>query len=117
MGPRLGRDGPGEAPAVAVEHRQRPEIDRVHLHAPDQAVAESVQVGAAVVVDDAYRVAGGPAGVVQGDRVPLVGRARAAVPGVAGGEEALVVGLAEPLPDRPLEIGRASWRERVWSYV
>ena len=33
---------PGEAPAVAVEHRQRPQIDGVGGHAPGQGVADGV---------------------------------------------------------------------------
>ncbi|MNL81194.1 hypothetical protein D3C87_2082310 [compost metagenome] len=54
-----GGDGPGVAPAVAVEHRQGPEIDRVVAHGPGHLVAQGVEVGAAVVVDHALGVAGG----------------------------------------------------------
>jgi hypothetical protein len=42
-----------QLPAVAVEHRQRPQIDAVPRHAPGQDVAHAVQVRAPVVVDDA----------------------------------------------------------------
>jgi hypothetical protein len=64
---------PGEAPAVAVEHRQRPQVDRVLGHVPFQHVADGVDGRAAVVVDHALGVAGGAAGVVQRNRIPLVG--------------------------------------------
>ena len=40
-------------------------------------VAERVQIGAAVVIDDALGVAGRARGVVERDRVPFVGRASA----------------------------------------
>src|SRR5262249_46612961 len=43
-------DGPGEAPAVAVEHRQRPQVYRVGAHAGVDYLAECVQVCAAVGV-------------------------------------------------------------------
>ena len=63
-------------------------------------VAERVQVGAAVVVDDALRIAGGAGGVVQRDRVPLVGRRLPGELRVALGEERLVVDVAETLAAR-----------------
>ena len=66
-------DRPGKAPAVAVEHRQGPEVDRVRAHAPDLHVADRVQVGAAVVIDHALGVAGGAAGVVEADGLPFIG--------------------------------------------
>jgi hypothetical protein len=37
----------------------------VLAHAPDEDVAERVQIGAAVVVDDALRIAGRARGVVE----------------------------------------------------
>jgi hypothetical protein len=57
-------NGPWEAPAVAVEHRQCPQIDRMMPHAPDEDVAERIQISAAVVIDDTLRVAGRAGGVV-----------------------------------------------------
>ena len=92
IGPGVGRHGPREAPAVAVEHRQRPQVDRVVRHAPGDDVADRVQVRAAVVVDDALRIAGGARGVVERDRVPFVA---GPLPGefrVASAEQ-LLVGL------------------------
>ena len=35
-------DGPREAPAVAVEHRQRPQVDRVRVHVPGEHVRNRV---------------------------------------------------------------------------
>ena len=54
-----GRDRPGEAPAVAMEHRQRPQINRVLAHAAGQHIALRQQIRAAMVIDHALRVAGG----------------------------------------------------------
>jgi hypothetical protein len=67
----------------------------VHPEVPLQSVAEGVQVGAAVVVDDALGVAGGAGGVVDRDGVPFVGRAGPGVAGVARDEKGLVVGRAD----------------------
>ena len=74
MGAAGGSDAPGVGPAVAVEHRQRPQVDRAGAEAEDQRVAKRVQVGAAMVVDDTLRVAGGARGVAERDRFPLVVR-------------------------------------------
>ena len=74
MGAGHRRDRPREAPAVAVEHRQGPQIDRVLPHAPDQNIAERIQISAAMVIDDALGVAGRARGIVERDRVPLVRR-------------------------------------------
>jgi hypothetical protein len=74
MDARHHRNGPREAPAVAVEHRQRPEIDGMPAHAAGEHIGDREQIGAAVVVDDALGVAGGAGGVVEADRIPLVGR-------------------------------------------
>jgi hypothetical protein len=73
MGARHHRDGPRKAPAVAVEHRQRPQIDGMPAHAAGEHIGDREQIGAAVVIDDALRVSGGAGRVVEADRVPLVG--------------------------------------------
>ncbi len=84
-------DSPAEAPAVAVEHGQRPEIvvGRPELRLDE--TRERAEVGAAVRVDDALRRAGRPARVVDGDRPVLavgpVGRHR-----LRAGEQFLVLG-------------------------
>ena len=74
VGARARGDRPREAPAVAVEHRQRPQVDRrARGMSQSRMLLTRVQVGAAVVVDHALRVAGRARGVVQRDRVPFVG--------------------------------------------
>ena len=49
-----------------------------------------------MVVDDALGIAGGARGVVERNRVPLVGRRRALISFVALGDERLIVEAAEP---------------------
>ncbi len=98
------RHRPREAPAVAVEHRQRPQVHGVARHAPVDDVRQRVQVGAAMVIDDALRIAGGAGRVVERDRIPLVGRGLPRVCSVAIGDECVVVGRAEPLAARALRI-------------
>ncbi|MNG93656.1 hypothetical protein D3C79_526310 [compost metagenome] len=95
MGAGQRGDGPRVAPAVAVEHRQGPQVHRAMAHAPDHLVAQGVQVSATVVVDHALGVAGGAGGVVERDRLPLVigpfpGKVR-----VAFGEERLIIQFAD----------------------
>src|SRR5690606_26348758 len=70
--PGAGRHGPGEAPAIAVEHGQGPQVHAVLGHVPLQHVADGVDGRTAVVVDHTLGVAGGAAGVVEGNRIPLV---------------------------------------------
>ncbi len=86
-----GRDGPGEAPAVAVEHRERPQVDGPIAEAGVEDVAEGVEVGAPVRAHDALRPPGGARGVVDRDQLVLVLR-RAALRSarVSGGEQVLV---------------------------
>ena len=91
------RDRPGEAPAVAVEHRQRPEIDRPRSHPAGQHVVDREQMRAAVVIDHALRIAGGARGVVQRDGVPFVVRHRPGKIRIAVLDEILVFDCAEPL--------------------
>src|SRR5690606_7924478 len=67
-----GGDCPGVAPAVAVEHRQGPQVDRVLTHVPGHLVTHGVEEGTAVVIDHTLGVAGGAGGVVEADGVPLV---------------------------------------------
>src|SRR3990167_8734584 len=67
--PREGCHGPREAPPVAVEHRERPEIYRASGHAPGQYISEGVQVGPSEIYWDALGVARRARGLVEGDRV------------------------------------------------
>ena len=84
-------DSPREAPAVAMEQRQRPQIHRVLGHVPFKDVADRVHVGAAIVIHHALGVAGGARRVVQRDGVPFVGGRLPVVGGRRGGQEGLVV--------------------------
>ncbi|MNG90191.1 hypothetical protein D3C79_490790 [compost metagenome] len=95
MGAGQRGDGPRVAPAVAVEHRQGPQVHRAMAHGPGHLVAQGVEVGATVVVDHAFGVASGARGVVERDRLPLVvwpfpGELR-----VTFGEECFVVQVAD----------------------
>ena len=89
---RSGHHGerPRKAPAVAMEHRQRPEIDAVLAHAAGKHIADCQQVGAAMVVNDALGIAGGARGVVERDGVPFIGGQRSMQSRVARGDEVLV---------------------------
>ena len=101
-----GRHAPGEAPAVAVEHRQRPEVDRVVAQLGLERDAERAQVGAAMRVDRALGLAGGARRVVDRDRLVLAADRRLDRVGRAGGQELLVgvVGLAGVLDHDHLEV-------------
>src|SRR3546814_2901228 len=65
MRPPDGGDGPWVAPAVAVKHRQGPQIDGSGVQAEGEGVGQGIQVGTAMVVDDALGIAGRTGGVVQ----------------------------------------------------
>src|SRR5205807_5078013 len=91
------RDRPREAPAVAVEHRQGPQIDRVLAHGAGDDVADREQISTAVAVDDALGVAGGAGRVVERNRVPFVRGYLPAKIGIAAGQELLIFDRAEPL--------------------
>ncbi len=44
----------------------------MHVHGPDRLVADGIDVGATVVIDHTFRVAGSAGGIVQGNGIPLV---------------------------------------------
>ena len=90
-----GGDGPGVAPAVAVEHGQGPQVHRAVAHGPGHLVAQRVKVGAAVVVDHALGVAGGAGGVVERNGLPLVIRPFPGKFRVAFGEQGFIVQRAD----------------------
>ena len=68
-----GGDGPRGAPAVAMEHRQGPQVDAVLVVPGVHDLGERVQVGAPVGVDGALRLPGGAGRVVDRDRRMLLG--------------------------------------------
>ena len=65
-------DAPGEAPAVAVEHRLQPEEDGLGRQPGHESLVERVQVGAAIRVLHALRPARRARRVVDRDRLLLV---------------------------------------------
>src|SRR3984885_8464480 len=89
-------DRPGEAPAVAMEHRQRPEIDRVPADVGSEDVARGEQVGAAVMVYDALGIASRARGIVELERIPLGARRRSLGSLVALGDQRLVIESSQP---------------------
>ena len=97
VGARVRRHCPREAPSVAMEHRQRPQVHRVPRHAPLENVADAVQIRASVVINDTLRVSGRPRRVVQRYRLPFVRRPLPGIVRVAEVDKRLVIQLAEPL--------------------
>ena len=80
---------PGQRPAVAVEHGQRPQVPAGRRQLELQRDADRVEVRAAVGVDHALGPAGRPAGVVHRDHAVLVAgelQARAVAAGQPGTE-------------------------------
>ena len=70
-GPDRGH-APGQRPAVAVEHRQRPQMPARRGQAELQGHAHRVEIRAAMGVDHALGPSRGPAGVVHRDHGVLV---------------------------------------------
>ena len=110
MGAGLHGQRPRKAPAVAVEHRQRPEIDRVLAHAGMDRVGVGHQRRAPVMIDHALRVARRAGRVVERDRVPFVVRHRPREIRVAAIDECLVVERPDALA---LRIGRVDGIVRI----
>jgi hypothetical protein len=54
-----GDDRPGKTPAVAMKHRQCPQIDRMRRQWPSHDIADRFQKCTAMVIDHALGVAGG----------------------------------------------------------
>src|SRR6202041_1921956 len=94
MDARLDADRPGKTPAVAMEHRQGPEIDGMRAHVRGDDVAEREQAGAAMMVDDALGIARRPRSVIESYRVPFVERRGADVGFVSLRDEVLIFDLA-----------------------
>ena len=88
---RRRRHRPREAPAVAVEHRQRPQVDRMVAELGLDHLAERVQVRPAVRVDNALRTSRRARRVVDRDRLLLVAQQRGNARRVAGGDQPLVL--------------------------
>src|SRR3954447_16896886 len=65
-------DGPGKAPAVAMKHRQGPEIDGMLPQVAGKDITDRVEIGATMMGNDALRIAGGPRRIAQRNGVPFV---------------------------------------------
>jgi hypothetical protein len=76
------RDRPGEAPAAAVEHRQRPQVPGARAQPGVARHRRRLQVRAPVVVHHPLRPSRGPAGVVDRPQLALIGRTGARLGGV-----------------------------------
>ena len=94
---RTRRHRPRKAPAVAMEHGQRPQIGRVLGHVPLQNVRDRVGGRAPVVVDHALGVARGATGVVQRNRVPFIAGQAPRKVGITTGHKSLVRERAQRL--------------------
>src|SRR5438046_2927289 len=55
-----GCHGPRVRPAIAMKHRQRPQVNAVGGQAKRERIAERIQIGATMVIDDALRIARRP---------------------------------------------------------
>ncbi len=99
-------DRPREAPAVAVEHRQRPEVRGARVQPGLRGHRERLQVGAAVGVHDALGTTGRAAGVVERQQRQLVLHRHPQRRGT--GQQGLVLVLGSPddhQPDVAAELG------------
>ena len=67
------RDRPGETPAVAMEHRQGPEINRKMRHLPAQGVVDCIEIRPAVAVDH-LGIACCAGGITDSEGIPFIGR-------------------------------------------
>ncbi len=86
---------PGKAPAVAMEHRQRPQIDGMLLHGCRDHIAHRQQIGPAMMEHHALRIAGGARRVVQRNRVPFIAGQRPFKSRIALGDEAFIFHFAD----------------------
>ena len=102
MGARLNRDTPRKAPAVAVEQRQRPQVDRVPPHFAVNHHVQRHQRRTPMVANDPLWVAGGARGIVQRNRIPFVTRGRRCIVGRPRGQQC---GIIHRSDQRSLGIG------------
>ena len=91
------RDRPREAPAVAMEHRQRPQIHRMLAEIARQNIADGIEISAAVMGHDALRVTRGARGIAQRNRVPFIAGKSCSESRITRRDRRLVFELADPL--------------------
>ncbi len=92
-----GGDRPGEAPAVAVEHRQRPQVAGTRTEPCVVGHRGGLEVGTAVVVHDALGPSGRTGRVVEGEQVVLVDLHLVGGLGIRTGQPGVVLRLGNHL--------------------
>ncbi len=97
MGAGDDRERPRKAPAVAVEHRQRPQIDRVLAHGAGDDIGQRQQISAAMMIDHAFGVAGCARRIIERDRIPFVLRHQPGEIRIALAQKILVFERADAL--------------------
>ena len=112
--PGAFRHGPRKTPAVAMEHRQGPEINRVLAEIGGKDVADRVEVGAAMVGHHAFGIACCPRGIAERDRVPFVFRQPCNEAGITQRYRILIFDFADPLAARESRIVDID-DERFWT--
>ena len=91
MGADDRRQRPRKTPAVAMEHGQRPQVDRMFRHRCGQGVALRQQIGTAMMRDHTLGIARRAGCVVDGNRVPFVLGHEPRVIGIAPGNKGVIV--------------------------
>ena len=86
VGAGFGGDGPGMAPAVAVEHRHGPEVDGEGGHVPDERATQGAQVRAAMMSYYAFGIASSTGRIRERNGVPFILRRLPIEIRVTGGE-------------------------------
>ncbi len=110
-GPRGHR--PRKAPAVAMKHGQSPQIDRVLGHVPFENIGHRIHIRAAMGVHHALGFAGRAGGVIQGDRIPLVGHIGQRLARQTFCEQRLIIQRADALAaGHELRIGHVDHQRR-----
>ena len=96
-------DGPGEAPAIAVEHRQGPQVLRARPEAGVVCHCRGLKVRTPMVVHHALRAPRRPAGVVDRQELALVDRP-GAHPGGIGAVDPRLVGVTGSAGDEARQV-------------
>ena len=63
---------PRKTPAIAMKHRQGPQVDRVLGHIPFENIRYGIDRRTPVVIDHAFGITGRARGVVQCNRIPFI---------------------------------------------
>src|SRR3954454_17876739 len=96
---------PGGAPAVAVEHRKGPQVAGTIDKPLVDDLAQRIQIGAAMSVDNTLWLARCSGGVIQADRGVLVGNGMIEWMVITSGQQIVVAGCESQF-DRFSGLGR-----------